>query len=87
MVRKIISLILVIAIILLVGCAETTEADTKTKYIQDYWKSPDDEQYSIRVDKETGVNYIVYDGYYSGGITPRLNADGTPYVSGVNGNE
>lgn len=35
----------------------------------------------IYIDKETGVNYIVYDGYTSGGITVRLNADGTPYVS------
>ena len=81
--KKIVSLILVIAIILLVACAETTEADAKTRYIQDYGESTEDENYSIRVDKETGVNYIVYDGYCSGGITPRLNADGTPYVSEV----
>lgn len=81
--KKIISLILVIAIAMLVACAETTEADTQTNYIQDYWKSPDDEQYSIRVDKETGVNYIVYDGFHGGGIIPRLNADGKPYVSEV----
>ena len=78
--KKIISLILVIAIILLVGCAETTEADTQIDYIQD------GNSY-IYVDKETGVNYIVYSAYYKAGITVRLNADGTPYVSGVNGNE
>lgn len=82
--KKIISLILVIAIILLVGCAETTEADTQTKYIQD-----DYGYCEIIVDKETGVNYVVYANYHkkSGGLTVRLNADGTPYVSGVNGNE
>ena len=79
--KKIISLILVIAIILLVGCAETTEADTKTDYIQE------DNSCYIYVDKKTGVNYIMYSGLYQGGITPRLNADGTPYVSEVKGNE
>ena len=79
--KKIISLILVIAIILLVGCSETTEADTKVNYIQ-Y-----DLDYTIIVDEETGVNYIEYHAYNKGGITPRLNTDGTPYVSEVKGNE
>lgn len=79
--KKIISLILVIAIMLLVGCVETTEARTKTYYMQDYGEC------YIYVDKETGVNYIVFNDYNKGGITVRLNADGTPYVSGVNGNE
>ena len=84
--KKIISLILVIAIILLVGCAdvEYAEADTQINYIQD------EGMFEIYVDEETGVNYISYMNYKNyerGGITVRLNADGTPYVSGVNGNE
>lgn len=81
--KKIVSLILVITIMLLVGCSDVSQVDTQTKYIQDYEGNPDDENYSIRVDKETGVNYIVYDGFKSGGITVRLNTDGTPYVSEV----
>lgn len=32
---------------------------------------------SIYVDEETGVEYIVYDGYNRGGICPRYNADGS----------
>jgi uncharacterized protein YxeA len=81
--KKIISLILVIAIALLVACAETTEADTQTDYIQEQ------NMFRIYVDEETGVNYIsyYYRPYDRGGITVRLNADGTPYVSEVNGNE
>ena len=83
--KKIISLILVIAIILLVGCAdvEYAEADTQTNDIQD------DGYYEIYVDKETGVNYVAYTNHHKkgGGITPRLNADGTPFVSEVKGNE
>ena len=77
--KKIISLILVIAIILLVGCAEVeyAEADTQINYIQD------DRCCRIIVDKKTGVNYIVFSDLYQGGLTVRLNADGTPYVSEI----
>ena len=42
--------------------------------------------FSVRVryvvDQETGVNYVYYISH--GGITPRLNADGSLYVSEVN---
>ena len=82
--KKIISLILVITIILLVGCTdvENAKADRKTDYIQD------SDRITILVDKETGVNYIVRNYFQnSTAITVRLNADGTPYISGVNGNE
>lgn len=90
--KKIISLILVIAIILLVGCAdvEYAEADTQTNDIQDdVYYIQDDGYYEIYVDKETGVNYVAYTNHHKkgGGITPRLNADGTPFVSEVKGNE
>lgn len=78
--KKIISLILVIAIMLLVACSDV-KADTQKNYIQDGWGI------KIMVDKETGVNYILFRGNNRGGITPRLNADGTPYVSEVKGNE
>lgn len=36
------------------------------------------------VDEETGVNYLVFIGANKGGMTPRLNADGTLYVTGGN---
>ena len=75
--KKIVSLILVITIMLLVGCAETTEADTQINYIQD------NGAYGVVVDKKTGVNYIIHWYGNAYGITPRLNADGTPYVSEV----
>ena len=47
----------------------------KTKYIQD------NKYYDIIVDKETGVNYISYTNFDMYGLTPRLNTDGTLYVS------
>lgn len=33
--------------------------------------------FTIWTDPETGVEYIVYNNFYKGGITPRLNEDGT----------
>ena len=37
----------------------------------------------ILVDKATGVNYIYTNGGYGGGLTPLLNANGTPVVTPV----
>ena len=35
----------------------------------------------IRVDKETGVNYLYHACGYSGGLTPLLDRDGKPIVT------
>ena len=37
----------------------------------------------IWVDKQTGVNYLFHASGYAGGLTPLLNADGTPVVTPV----
>ena len=37
----------------------------------------------IVVDKQTGVNYLFAQSGYAGGLTPLLNADGTPVVTPV----
>lgn len=37
----------------------------------------------ILVDKQTGVNYLFAQSGYAGGLTPLLNADGTPVVTPV----
>ena len=34
----------------------------------------------ILVDKETGIQYLFTQSGYAGGLTPLLNADGTPVV-------
>ena len=36
---------------------------------------------TILVDKQTGVNYLFAQSGYAGGLTPLLNADGTPVVT------
>lgn len=33
-------------------------------------------------DPDTNCDYLVYDGYKSGGITPRLGRDGRPFCGG-----
>ena len=35
----------------------------------------------IWVDKETGVNYLFHASGYAAGLTPLLNADGTPVIT------
>ena len=42
---------------------------------------------AIYVDKETGVNYLFSASGYAGGLTVLLNADGTPVVTAVPGDE
>ena len=37
----------------------------------------------IRVDKETGVNYVFHQGGYAGGMTPLLGRDGKPVISSL----
>ena len=74
--KKIICFILTLTIVMLTACGNT---ENKTKYMQDY-----NSEFEIYIDKETGINYIIFNTLYKGGMTVRLNKDGTPYVSEVN---
>ena len=72
-----ISLVLAI-VLLLTGCgADTVNDNVESKdnyeanYMQGYYS------FNFYVDKETCVEYIVFHDTYKGGITPRLNSDGT----------
>ena len=70
--KVIVTLLAIVLTVCLVGC--TSETTTQTV---------DDSYIYIWTDEETGVQYIVYERGYGyagmGGITPRLNADGTLY--------
>ena len=60
-------------------CFATKDEDSKIiKYTHIY--TYDDEIF-VWKDPETDVQYIVYKGYRKGGITPRLNNDGTLYIA------
>ena len=75
--KKIFSVLIIVVLMLcLSGCETETSKPTLAE--------ESDKNISIWTDTETGVQYIVYTdtaGYCGmGGITPRLNADGTLYV-------
>lgn len=38
-------------------------------------------QKTILADRRTGVNYLFVQSGYAGGLTPLLNADGTPVIT------
>ena len=42
---------------------------------------PSSSSVHIWTDEETGVQYIIYNGYNQGGIYPRLNADGSLHIA------
>lgn len=59
--------VIVIAIIVIASC--TGCAINNTNKVRDF------------VDPKTGVHYLLFERRYRGGITPRLNADGTIMVT------
>lgn len=73
--KKILVVVLSVAMLMLCGCERDEVAN------------PNEDTGSIHVntfvDKATGVNYYTYNRGYGGGMTLRVNADGTPYVSEV----
>lgn len=73
--KVIFTLIVVILTLCLVGCDDSMENTIK---------QTDNDGIYIWIDEETGVQYIIYSKGYGytgmGGITPRLNADGTLYT-------
>lgn len=75
--KKLIVLLIVLALVLtMIGCepAEATPIDLDRDFdaVSDYVR--------VEVDKQTGVNYIIYGGKC---VCPRYNADGSLYVSEV----
>lgn len=72
-----ISLVLTI-VLLITGCGVDTvnddaesENNYEVKYMQEYYG------FDFYVDKETCVEYILFQGTYKGSLTPRLNSNGT----------
>ena len=86
--KKIIALMITATLALsLTACGSVSvieNADTETELNAKFERHTLDDNYSILVDKETGVCYLEYEcaigrqGYY--GITVMLNADGTPKI-------
>lgn len=66
-------LVVVLAMVCLVGCGDNTNMTNSSNIHIEFW-----------TDEVTGVQYVIYDrvGGYAGmgGITPRLNSDGSVYI-------
>lgn len=82
--RKVISVILLVVVILaLCGCGRK-EGDNFTKsgrFVIVSGDNPNAPYYETVIrDKDTDVLYLVIYGYNHCGITPILNADGTPML-------
>ena len=70
------------------ACADTAVAENaQNKLFSINYKSAVDYYYTsgVLIDNETGINYIIVTGAGTGGgscaITPRLNTDGSLYIS------
>lgn len=68
-----------LSVFLLVGCGYQEGSKIMSDHFVVIEKQSDDvKYYTYKVyDKETKVIYLIFDGSYSGGITPLYNADGT----------
>ena len=83
-IKTIFGIILLIGLIalliyVLITPVKTVEPDEDSK-IENLEKIDGDTNIKIFIDEETGVNYLIYDGYREVGITPRFNRDGSLYV-------
>lgn len=79
---KVFTTVAIIAVVagVLTGCNVSEE---KTWNDSDYYSKLTyyaDDEISDYVDPETGVHYLLYDGYNGCGISVRYNADGTIMV-------
>ena len=80
--KKNIIAVVVIMLLALTGCSSVVEtSDALSSEEPSYEIVAYSQHIGVYVDPETGVNYMIYNGYNSGGMTVRLNADGTPYVT------
>ena len=82
--KKLVIFVCCISLIFMCGCGRKTggnftDSERFTIVSGDNSNAPYYE--TIIVDDETGVMYLVLYGYYQFGITPLLNADGTPMLA------
>ena len=69
-------ILLAIPVLLLTGCeVEAVNRELDKQYMQGT------SSFDIYVDRKTCVEYLIYNSNRAGGITPRLNTDGTIVVN------
>ena len=68
-------LLLIILTLFLTGCGDVPISEDNNNETSYYIQ--DSRLFDIFVDKETCIEYILYDSGYKGGIIPRLNVNNT----------
>ena len=78
--KKVICFVLIVLMVCcLCSCSVEENSNQSTNQINN--TLPSSSSVHIWTDEETGVQYIIYDGYKQGGICPRLNADGSLHIA------
>ena len=70
------TVLLVVSALVLSSCYKEIDSDDSEKH-------RDTQQIFVYVDKDTGVNYLMWNKGYGAAMTVRLNADGSLRVSEV----
>ena len=68
--------------VMLLGCGTAAAAESQSKSAERMELVYSSGEMCIYQDMNTGVQYLVFDGYKQGGICPLYNADGSLYVGG-----
>lgn len=74
-------IILMLPLLLVIGgCSATTNGEETSESTESFIVEDNRNQdVTIYTDPETKVQYFLFRTYKGGGITPRLNPDGTPH--------
>jgi len=72
-------LVFVVACMCLAGCG-TNNTTTSTEPVE-IRETVGSSNVHVYIDPETGVNYLIYSGYHSGGMTVRLDENGEIIVT------
>lgn len=81
--KKLIALAVAVAMAAAVGCGatKTAEGGEQERLAVKQVYEEFDALYKVIIDKETGVEYLLFDGYKAGGLVVLLNPDGTPKIA------
>lgn len=71
-------------VIIVCVCTLITSCSSEKKPVDEN-KTNSRSEFYVYVDPKTGVNYLVYDGYNTGGMTVRYNSDGSIMITEKDG--
>ena len=76
-----VSLLFAIVVLLTFGCEFENKSNAKPTETIEPVEEYTSDMIRVYVDKETGVNYLLFTEYRAGGICPRYDIDGHLYIT------